>query len=513
MPHMIAALLAAVTVTVTNATNVVNGSTASLFSLMAAPGADGISLAEALAAARNTQGTKTIVFAPALRGAHIPIGSSNPQEFEPLTLVSDLIVDGDIDGDGKPDIVLDGGGRDYGTNLDIRGSNVVLNGLELRDFAGTAVGFACQDTACEPRTISNVRITNNIIDSRRGSGIELGPWGLLGFANAPALAGISFVDITIEENTIDTTNAAIGIRPSTSGASRDSAINVTVRSNHITAEIGLDVGAADEARPPFYSDDASIENLVIDGNVVDRCSTGIRVYAADLGNQRAVVKHLRITNNRVTNTYGYGSITVAASVQPLLERATSHNTIEDVLVAGNEITGGGSALLLSASDLPTPYDARSDDGNALRGVIVRDNVFRGYGAAGMLVWGGVSNGSAGSSSGNALDGITITGNTFEGDAARRPSGLVITGGDCSGGAATANGVRGVTIAGNVFRNNGVALSLIGGRGQCAAGNTLSVTSMSANTVEQNVTALQVIENAEGASGNRINLPRRRAARN
>jgi hypothetical protein len=507
MPHMIAALLAAVTVTVTNATNVVNGSTASLFSLMAAPGADGISLAEALAAARNTPGAKAIVFASTLRGAHIPIGSINPQEFKPLTLGSDLIVDGDIDGDGKPDIVLDGGGHDYGTNLDSRGSNVVLNGLELRDFAGTAIGFACQDADCEPRTISNVRIANNVIDSRRGSGIEIGPWGLLGFSNAPALAGISFVDITIEGNTINSTNAAIGVRPSTSGAPRDSAVNITVRGNRIMSEIGLDVGAADEAHPPYYSDDSLIDNLVIDGNVLDRCSTAIRVYAANLGNQRATIRHLRITNNRVTNTFGYGSITVAASVQPTMERATSHNTVEDVLVAGNEVDGGGLGLLISASDLPTPYDARNDDDNAMRGVVVRDNVFRGYGAAGMLVWGGVSNGAAGSSSRDALEGIAITGNTFEGG----PIGLEITAGDCRAGTAANNSVRGVTIGGNVFRNNGVALSLIGGRGPCATGNTLAVASMSANRVEQNGTALQVIENADGANGNRVDLPRRHAA--
>lgn len=133
-------------VTVTNTTNVIDGNTDGFFSLMSTPGVDGISFREAVAAANNTPGAKKILFAAALKNASIPIGSTDPREFFPVTFASgDLTIDGDIDGDGAPDVTLSGTGNECGTAFDIRSSNVTLNGLVLHDFNGTAIHFACMD--------------------------------------------------------------------------------------------------------------------------------------------------------------------------------------------------------------------------------------------------------------------------------------------------------------------------------------------------------------------------------
>ena len=86
-------------ITVTNATGVVNGDTSSVKALMANPGPDGISLVEAITATNNDPGTWNIQFAPALTGSTIS-GSM------PYLGGGNVTVNGDIDGDGQPDITV-----------------------------------------------------------------------------------------------------------------------------------------------------------------------------------------------------------------------------------------------------------------------------------------------------------------------------------------------------------------------------------------------------------------------
>ena len=92
-------------ITVTNATMVVNGDTSSVKALVANPGSDGISLLEAITATNNDPGTWVIQFAPALKGSTIVAAPPQPLGLFYLT-GGNVTINGDINGDGKPDITI-----------------------------------------------------------------------------------------------------------------------------------------------------------------------------------------------------------------------------------------------------------------------------------------------------------------------------------------------------------------------------------------------------------------------
>ena len=104
-------------VTVTNNNDVVNGTTTSIAALIAAPGADGISLREAITAANNTTGADTVLFNVGGGGAQtITITAGTPLPG----ITGALTIDGTSQGGyaGTPLIRIDG-------------NNAVTNGLVL----------------------------------------------------------------------------------------------------------------------------------------------------------------------------------------------------------------------------------------------------------------------------------------------------------------------------------------------------------------------------------------------
>jgi hypothetical protein len=91
---------------VTNATMAINGDTSSVQALVANPGPDGISLQEAIIATNNDPGMWNIQFASALKGSTIVVDTgSNIPGLSPLS-GGNVTINGDIDGDGLPDITL-----------------------------------------------------------------------------------------------------------------------------------------------------------------------------------------------------------------------------------------------------------------------------------------------------------------------------------------------------------------------------------------------------------------------
>src|SRR5258708_21793621 len=88
-------------IVVTTTSDATNGTPSSVAALLADPGPDGISLREAITATNNDPGTYTIRFASSLKGATITLDSQLP----PL-LGGGVTIEGDVDGDGKPDLTL-----------------------------------------------------------------------------------------------------------------------------------------------------------------------------------------------------------------------------------------------------------------------------------------------------------------------------------------------------------------------------------------------------------------------
>jgi hypothetical protein len=199
-------------------------------------------------------------------------------------------------------------------------------------------------------------------------------------------------------------------------------------------------------------------------------------------------------------------------------RSTSFNAMDDLLISGNEIEDCDRAILLSAGIPPLgPVPPNGVDDNTQTDAAIIGNVFRGYRSAGVLVFGAVGSPNSGghSSSRNRIDGLTIAGNTFEAAAGGSAIGLALVAGQSNGGGGYSNGIaadneiRHVRITGNTFRHNRVALSLNGGVRPGATGNLLSIEALSANLFDENAEDQSTVVDAEGATGNRIELPPRR----
>ena len=88
-------------ITVTNSTDKVDADTSSVEALQSNPGPDGISLREAIEATNNDPGSYAITFSSALSGTTITLG----QYLPPLT-GGGVSIEGDINGDGTPDVTL-----------------------------------------------------------------------------------------------------------------------------------------------------------------------------------------------------------------------------------------------------------------------------------------------------------------------------------------------------------------------------------------------------------------------
>ena len=106
------------------------------------------SLREALIYANHTPGPDTITFAPALSGQTLPVnfgGSDGGEEGQPLPVLcgSDIMLTGDIDGDGTPDITLDGSEitPEIGFGLFTDSDNNTITSLALQHFSQIAIGI------------------------------------------------------------------------------------------------------------------------------------------------------------------------------------------------------------------------------------------------------------------------------------------------------------------------------------------------------------------------------------
>jgi hypothetical protein len=158
-------------ITVTNATGAVNGDTSSVKALVANPGPDGISLWEALTATNNDPGTWNIQFAPALKGS--TIGGPGL----PFLKGGNVTINGDIDGDGKPDITL-AGTSDRPLTLFVLSGGITLNGLALQNCALECVmiqrpSAKFQLPPATGKTFSNITVSNMTITDFHEAGIML----------------------------------------------------------------------------------------------------------------------------------------------------------------------------------------------------------------------------------------------------------------------------------------------------------------------------------------------------
>ena len=192
----------------------------------------GLSLREALGVATAYGGPHTITFAPSLAGGTIHLANGE------LGITADgVTIDGDIDGNGTPDITIDAGGASRVFDIDngVSAIAATLDGLVIRDgFTGAAGpadnGGGIAVGQSDALTLKNSKVTDNYgyvgggIYGAQGSTISLtnasvcgnGSYQAGGGIDVATNAGLTLTNATISGNYSQTTGGGIDLGSNTS---------------------------------------------------------------------------------------------------------------------------------------------------------------------------------------------------------------------------------------------------------------------------------------------------------
>jgi subtilisin-like proprotein convertase family protein len=484
-------------ITVTSSGDDSDGDVSSPAALEGNPGPDGtVSLREAIEATNSAPGAYTILFAPSLSGSTIDVGSSNGQSL-PALLGGHVMIDGDINGDGQPDITLDGqqvsDPASIGLQL-ISGGNR-LHSLHLADF-GTGVLLApVSPDNVDPTLPSHQTYAGNVVSGLviTGVGVSSGPepGGIVLLPNARGYqcAGVAcatdnqWLDTRFVGNTV--VSRQFGIGTVMSDVAGDEIQRLTVAGNHIEVnqagssntspvpvgidlKLGLDAGANSN----------TLSDALVAYNDVEPlgASMGIVGVAGQHGGSSNVIDTLTVIGNHIAFS-GQPAITAGSQIRL---RAISFglsdgcsggpgvgcsndDVIRHVQILGNVLTGQSNAGVMAAEPC-----CGSQPGSILTDIDISDNLVEGLIPPGELnPWGIVVPGDY------DVSNVTVDSNTVEQtvtDSAQQhlatlaSGGIVVAGGIGAGsaGAHDGTGATGVTITNNLISTPLAGITLVGG---------------------------------------------------
>ncbi|MGA3018798.1 MAG: hypothetical protein ABSF62_16890 [Bryobacteraceae bacterium] len=480
-------------ITVTNATMAINGDTSSVAALVANPGPDGISLQEAVIATNNDPGTWNIQFAPALKGSTIVVDSG--PNIKSLSALSggNVTINGDIDGDGLPDITLTSQSV-AGTGILVFSGGNTLYGLALQN-CGICV-LIKRPAAATGTTFSNITLSNLVMTNIQTEAIVLSP--VLGEAgvsgsNPAAVTYNTWDHILITNNTISgsASGPPLGIDVGLGGTVGDTLQHVIIANNNIV--LPMAAGAASNG-------------------IVMTVGGGI----ASTNNQAL---DSLIASNAISTAPNSNGIRIAAGVG-----SASDNLIDGMQVIANQIQVTGQ--LLPSSEQPVGIDVAVGDGasddknpsllpiqysenNIARNISILSNTIEraaGFGIFAAAACCGNSN--------NTIDNLSILGNTMTGNVQleggasggflSRPS----TGNSLSNVLVQANSIRSLTPPGNPnFTLEGsIAGAGIGvWAGSGGVGNSFNGLSIANNDVNTAFIGISIVAGC-GFPGQTLSLP-------
>jgi hypothetical protein len=511
------------TVLVTNSSDDVNGETSSMAALIASPGPDGISFREALMATNSTAGEKTIEFDSALAGHSIYLLPINGNW--PILTAGDLTILGDIDGDGVPDITLDGSfgipSTPTSQALSIWSDNNTISGLAFKGFSGTAILFGAPNFYAEDAmTISGNRIIGNTIEN---SVISVSPFGWVDFSNPAQVSNLTWRDIVITGNHLTSTlNHVGGINLIAAGrtASNNRILNATITDNTVVGyDVGIMVIAADSNTqwagmpwPIRYADDNLIQGVTISNNVVESIKyKGIEIGAGNMGNSGNQVLDVIVSNNQIrgagVSNYAFGITISSASDGNIADRMTADNRIAGVDVFENTIEDTSCGIFARASDTNFTEQSPGYTRNRLEDLTITDNVLLRSGGSGIRLWGGRSYINI-LNYDNVVSNVIIQGNEIrETSEPWYASGIHIIGGLSQGSClacVSGNMVQGISVVDNEVEGFKFGVHGVGGEGQGAVNNQVSGV-IRGNLCEANTIPVEIAENEGGALGNQIDI--------
>lgn len=527
----------AIDIVVDTTSDASNGDVSTVGALLADPGPDGISLREAIEATNNDPGLHTVRFGTALSGQAIEVSSDLP----PLT-GGGLTIEGDIDGDGKPDVTIRTAvdfvrqlcpPSEGGCGLHIASSGNRLHALTLEGF-GIGVLMEAWKGGNVPVT-PYTTFADNVVSDLVIRGISSGGTLAGGFAGVALSSGYggpncgvgqgypepcqtfnTWANTTVSGNAIGGGRDGVLVHLANAG---DRADHIAVTDNTIkVAGLGIGVGLqiASDAIGAGISDGVIARNS-IEGSA----DAGIDLLGGGERSQYNAIERVQVLDNRidlVSQGPGYcckginvqaGSDapeTVQANGLPL--RYPDHNTTRDVIVRGNTIRG---TLVWGVS----VHSGTGSGGsyNEIEGVRIAGNVIHSTTRAlgGVFVWttgGGPLIGKEYATS-NRISQVTIRRNRIgigkkheEEVFTRGTGGILLVGGGPFG----QNGkVRDIKIRRNRIRTIKVGINIIGGFGASPQANSVRCVSLAGNDIRRARRDIAVVPNPPGASGNRVSL--------
>jgi hypothetical protein len=494
---------------VSSVSDQINGAVSGWETLIKNPGPDGISLREALKVANLTPGPKEITFASSLTGAVI-YQSADPQQSLPPLTSGDLMINGDIDHDGKPDITLDGSRGKPGTpsapGLLVWSSNNQINGMRIQYFADDSLAIYT-NSPTTVKTVDGNRFTNNQIDARRGGrGIYLRLFG-------PPMNGCTIQNTTIAGNTVVSGESAILLLIG-GGASHSQIVGTVMQENITSGAQGVGIYSGDTNStwhnnfppPTVYSNGNLIKDTLVADNQMDGSETyGISILTANFGNYQNRISNLTMMGNTITHSQ-FGIHMTAAEEGEL--QPTRDNVLENVVAEKNVIVDSTYGIFLGAGEKSGLGSKFSNlIGNQAKQIILRENTITGYSNVGIEVWGGRATNSEDPAQNNSVANLEILNNELSTNQTEAFAGILLMGGvtvderDAEySGSATQNRIETVSITGNQIRGGAASIRVIGGRGPQATNNHIRQLVMSDNQVDQPPV---LIDNDSGASGNII----------
>jgi len=401
-------------ITVTNATVAVNGDTSSVAALVANPGPDGISLQEAIIATNNDPGTWNIQFAPALKGSTIDTGPSGL----PGLSGGNVTINGDIDGDGQPDVTLTSSQSSNGVGVSLYSGGNTLYALALQNFTyGVWISPPRLAVPAPAATYSDTTISNLVLTGIQVTGIGVNPsapdspgnqstWDhilitgntITGIVGGPVVLGIdlelgSTTGATLQHITIANNNitiqmpgaAAGGIGMSIGsglGAMNNQALDTLIANNAISAApgaFGIRIGAGGGG-----GSSSLIDGMQVIGNqiaLIDQTASanefgaGINLAVGDAASddmypslrpiqysENNIARNISILSNTIEEAGNFGIFAQAACC------GNANNTIDNLSILGNTLT---SVQLIGGAS--GGYYSRPSTGNVLSNVLVQAN--------------------------------------------------------------------------------------------------------------------------------------------
>ncbi len=442
-----------------------------------------VSLREAIIAANNTLGADTITFDPNLSGGTIVVGFNGLPL--PALCGGQTSINGDLNGDGVPDITLEGGGLPVfapavaAAGILVLSSHNTINGLHVQHFPiGIQVRAGGFTT---PGTVTHTTVTNNLVTGSKIDGINVRTgnvpdsrvahttltqnkvinntrFGIIVVAN---LSGVgSYTQIahtTITDNEVKE-NGVHGIFMFSLGAHNDLS-DATIAYNTVADNTAFGIYAIGG----YAGAEDNTLDVCIRGNTVTANGRGIIVLAGqDNSSHNHVVA--RIAENSLEQNQVFGIEAVAANGAADFTTGISEHNVLDVRIERNMVESQTGVGILVAGGIGSP-NGREDAvaNNNQNNAIVTHNVVEGSTEPGLGM--SLVAGAAGLSSSNILN-VQAAHNTICGNGID----LIFGRGGFSPGNVFFEGTGNV-LEGRIFQNTVGVVDIADG----AQGNTAMVT--------------------------------------